>query len=111
MKKLLLVSAALFLVLGLAATGLAEEKTMTGYLADANCAKDHEKASSDHTACARSCVSRGASWALSLPDNHVLLEIDGKLADSHAGHKVTVKGDFDADTNTLKVADLEHISK
>lgn len=111
MSKRFLLLVSVLVVFGLAGTGLAEEKSVTGYLADANCAKDYEKASSDHAACAKGCVSRGADWALAMPDSLVLLEIDPELADGHAGHKVTVKGDFSEKTNTLKVAELEHVSK
>ncbi|MFQ5789506.1 MAG: hypothetical protein ACE5JI_03430 [Acidobacteriota bacterium] len=108
MKKRFVISVAALLVAGLATLGLAREKgSWTGFLADANCAKNYEKAgNAGHAACAKSCLSKGAKWALAMKDGHVLLDIDSTDAEEHLGQEVTVKGELDKESNTVKVGSV-----
>ena len=79
-----------------------------GYISDSSCAKDYAKSSSDkHVACAKSCISKGGKWALSMKDSNVLLDIDKDTAEKHLGHMVTVKGTLNKETNTVKVSSVE----
>lgn len=108
-KKTVMIGAALALVLMAVSMGVAAEKgSWTGWIADANCARDYAKAgNANHAACAKSCVSRGASWALAMPEGHLLLEVDAEEAEEHLGHEVIVKGELDEETNTVTVTAIE----
>ena len=94
-------------IVGLCFAAQADEGSWTGYLSDAACAKDYEKASKDHTGCSKGCVKRGDSWALAMKDGFHVLDIDAKTADTHAGHHVVIKGTLDKESNTIKVSSLE----
>jgi opacity protein-like surface antigen len=109
MKKILILMVIAILSVCFAAVSQAEDDSWTGYLSDAACAKDFEKASMDHTACAKGCVKRGDSWALAMKESFHVLEIDADTADAHAGHHVMIKGTLDKDTNTIKVSSLEMV--
>ena len=109
MRKVAIMSAVLALVLGFAGMSLAAEKqSWTGWIADSNCAKNYAKAGNEsHVSCAKTCLSRGASWALSMPDGYVLLDVDAKEAEAHLGQEVIVNGELDKETNTVKVTGIE----
>ena len=107
MKKILTLLAIAIIGVCFAAVSQAEDGSWTGYLSDAACAKDFEKASKDHTACSKGCVKRGGSWALAMKESFHVLEIDADTADKHAGHHVVIEGTLDMDTNTIKVSSLK----
>ncbi len=107
MKKALTVLFAMALLMGFAGLAVADD-SWTGFISDASCAKDYEKSSAaKHVGCAKGCISRGGSWALAMKDSHVLLEIDGKMAESHLGKLIVVKGELDEETNIVKVSGVE----
>ena len=93
MKRIFFLAVLAILLIGFSNPGMAYEKgSWTGWIADSNCAKDHERAAdAAHAACAKSCVRRGAGWALSTPDGHILLEIEPDKAEEHLGHQVLIK--------------------
>ena len=94
MKKLAL---AFVLVLSLFAFSAAAAE-LTGYISDANCAKDVAKAESDsHAKCAQGCAKKGAALVLVSGGKVYKIDDQTKVAD-HAGHKVTVTGNVDGDT-------------
>jgi len=107
MKRILGVLTITFACVGFAAFSQAEESSWTGYLSDASCAKNYEKSSADHAACAKACVKRGGDWALAMKEAFHVLDIDAETADAHAGHHVVIKGTLDEETNTIKVSSLE----
>lgn len=108
MKKIFGLLIALVLLVGFSGLSLAADGSWMGYISDANCAKDYAKSSAEkHVACAKSCVSKGASWALSMKDGMVVLDVDKDTAEKNLGQMVTVKGTLDAKTNTVKVTSVE----
>ena len=80
--------------------------SMSGTISDANCGAKHAAAAASDTACAKSCVKRGAA---------PVFVSDGKVyqiaADSRAkvadlvGMKVTVAGKVEGDTVTIESAE------
>jgi len=74
----------------------------TGYISDANCAKDPAKVETDaHAACAQGCAKKGAELVL-VAQGKVYKLSDQAAAKPHAGHKVTVKGDMSGETITVE---------
>ncbi|MDA2925392.1 hypothetical protein MYX65_12235 [Acidobacteria bacterium AH-259-L09] len=108
MKKILCLTVAAILVAGFTSFSIAGDKgSWTGWIADANCAKNYEKAAkAAHVGCAQACVKKGAKWALALKDSHFILDIEGSEAEKHLGREVTVKGEFDKESNTIKVSSV-----
>ena len=95
MKKLAL---AVLPVLSLLAFSAAAAE-MTGYISDVTCAKkDVAKAESDaHAGCAAGCAKKGA--ALVFVSGGKIYQVDDQSkVQAHAGHKVTVTGNFEGDT-------------
>ncbi|HET7891678.1 MAG TPA: hypothetical protein VFL34_09135 [Candidatus Sulfotelmatobacter sp.] len=73
----------------------ASAKTYTGKVSDAMCGAKHME-SNDDAACTRTCVSKGAKYALVVGDKVYTLDTTDKAAlaalDKNAGAKVTVTG-------------------
>jgi hypothetical protein len=44
--------------------------------------------------------------ALSTQDGHFLLDFSAAQVEEHIGHEVTIKGELDPVTNTIKVSDV-----
>ena len=85
----------------------ADTGSWTGWIADANCAADHQKsASAAHAGCAKLCIKNGGQWALSMKSGALILDIDGAEAEQHLGHEVVVKGELDTASNTVKVSSV-----
>jgi hypothetical protein len=97
MRKL---AAATALALSFACTG-AYAESLTGWVADAMCAKDtHKVASADHAACAKKCIQGGEKPVLVVGDKVYTISNPDKLV-SHAGEKVTVDADVNGDSLTI----------
>ena len=97
-KKLVAITA---LVLSFAATG-AYAETLTGWVADAMCAKDpHKVASADHADCAKKCIAGGEKPVLVVGDK-VYAVSNPDILVPHAGEKVTVVADVKGDAVTVK---------
>jgi hypothetical protein len=108
MKKTFALLVVLVVLIGFSGLSLAGDGSWMGYISDANCAKDYTKSSAEkHVACAKSCVAKGAKWALSMKDGLVVLDIDKDTVEKNLGHMVTVKGTLDESTNTVKVSSVE----
>jgi len=76
-----------------------------GWIADENCAKNYSKAASaSHAGCAKSCVGKGARWALATSDGHFILDLGETAATDHLGSEVVIKGTLSDDT--IKVASI-----
>jgi hypothetical protein len=88
----------------LAASALAE--SMSGTISDANCGAKHAAAAASDTACAKSCVKRGAAPVLVSDGKVYKISADSKdkVADL-VGMKVTVNGKVDGDTVTIETAE------
>jgi hypothetical protein len=98
MKKLAALTA---LALSFAATG-AYAENLTGWVADAMCAKDpHKVASADHAACAKKCIAGGEKPVLVVGDKVYTISNPDILV-PHAGEKVTVVADVKGDDLTVK---------
>ena len=97
MKKLATLTA---LALSFAATGAFAE-TLTGYVADAMCAKDpHSVSSADHAACAKKCIGMGSPAVLIVGTKIYTVSNPEKL-NAFAGKTVTVDGSVAGDTLTV----------
>jgi hypothetical protein len=102
MKKLTALTA---LALSFTATGAFAEN-LTGYVADAMCAKDPKTVSSaDHAACAKKCIQGGEKPVLVVGDKVYTITNPDTLV-PHAGHKVTVDGDVKGDALTVKTVTM-----
>ena len=98
---------AVILLLSASSGMAADEGNWTGWLSDARCATDYAKsATADHAGCAKVCLTRGGKWALSMPNESFILEIDSGEAEQHLGHEVVVKGELDQGSNTIKVSSV-----
>jgi hypothetical protein len=99
MKKLV---AATALVLSFASTG-AFAQVLTGYVSDAMCAADpHKVSSADHAACAQKCIKGGEKPVLVVDGKTVYTITNPQMLVAHAGHKVTVEGDVNNGSLTVK---------
>jgi hypothetical protein len=108
MKKTFALLMALVVLVGFSGISFAADQSWTGWVSDANCAKDYAKSSTEkHVACAKSCVAKGAKWALSMKDGMVILDVAPETAEKNLGHAVTVMGTLDKATNTVKVSSIE----
>lgn len=98
MKKLVAVSALAFSFL---TTGAFAE-TLTGYVADAMCAKDPAKVSTpDHAACAKKCIQDGEKPVLVVGEKVYAIS-NPEILIPHAGEKVTVTGEVKDNSLTVK---------
>jgi hypothetical protein len=99
MKKLATLTA---LALSFAATGAFAE-TLTGYVADAMCAKDpHSVSSADHAACAKKCIKGGEKPVLVVDEKTVYTITNPDILVPHAGEKVTVEASVKGSALTVK---------
>jgi hypothetical protein len=87
-----------------AAGALAE--SMSGTISDANCGAKHAAATASDTACAKSCVKRGAAPVFVSDGKVYKIAPDSrdKVAEL-VGAKVTVNGKVDGDTVTIESAE------
>jgi len=85
----------------MAMTAMAAE--WSGYISDAGCAKKQlEKTeTADHAGCAKSCIKRGDKAVLVTPDGKVFQIANQDKVIDHAGEKVTLVGEIDADNITV----------
>ena len=94
----------LILISALALPVAASPKTFTGKVSDAMCGAKHME-SNDDAACTRTCVSKGAKYALVVGDKVYTLDTSDKAAlaalDKNAGAKVTVTGTEKDNTITV----------
>jgi hypothetical protein len=97
MKKLIALTALAFTF---AAPAFAE--TFTGYVADAMCAKDPHKVSSEaHAACAQKCIKGGEKPVLVVGGEKVYTITNPEILVPHAGEKVTVDASVKGDEMTV----------
>ena len=99
MKKLVLGFA---VFTALAMTAMATE--VTGYISDAGCTKKQgaaKVATDGHAGCAESCIKRGDKAVLVTPDGKVFQIANQDKVIEHAGEKVTLVGEIDADNITV----------
>ena len=99
MKKLATLTA---IALSFAATG-AYAETLTGYVADAMCAKDpHKVSSADHADCAKKCIGMGDKPVLVVDEKIVYTVTNPDMLVKHVGEKVTVNGTVKDGALTVK---------
>lgn len=99
MKKLAALTALAFTF----ATSSAFAETFTGYVADAMCAKDpHKVSSDDHAACAKKCIQGGEKPVLVVDGKTVYTITNPDLLVPHAGEKVTVDASVKGSALTVK---------
>jgi hypothetical protein len=73
----------------------------TGYIADSTCAGKGKGDSAEHADCAAKCIKGGAAPVFVVGDKvYKIANTDTVMA--HAGHKVTITGDMEGDTLTVK---------
>lgn len=86
----------------LAMTAMAAE--FSGYVSDSACAaKQGAKAAADgHAGCAKGCIKRGDKAVLVTPEGKVYTIANQDKVVDHAGEKVTLVGDADGDSITVK---------
>jgi hypothetical protein len=88
-------------VSALAMTAMAAE--WSGYISDAGCAKKQtaKAGTADHEGCAKSCIKRGDKAVLVTPDGKIFQIANQDKVVEHAGEKVTLVGEIDADNITV----------
>lgn len=106
-KRILIVSAAILLVIGLGLASrpaAADEGSWHGWITDSMCGAKGAK--DGHTACAAKCVKEhGAKYVLYNDSDKKLYNLDKQdQAAEQAGHQVTVKGTLEGDS--IKVASI-----
>ena len=87
----------------LAMTAMAAE--WTGYISDAGCTTKQgaaKVAADGHAGCAKSCIKRGDKAVLVTPEGKVFQIANQDKVIDHAGQKVTLVGEVDADSITVK---------
>ena len=88
-----------------------EEKTVVGYISDSMCGLDHSamKMGDDKT-CTLKCVDGRAKFILADRTHKIINALDDagrKKAREFAGQKVTVTGQVEAKTKTIRVTKIE----
>ncbi len=88
-------------VSALAMTAMAAE--WSGYISDAGCAKKQlaKAETADHAGCAKGCIKRGDEAVLVTADGKVYQIANQDKVVDHAGEKVTLVGEIDADNITV----------
>jgi len=88
-------------VSALAMTAMAAE--WSGYISDAGCAKKQtaKAGTADHEGCAKGCIKRGDKAVLVTADGKVYQIANQDKVVDHAGEKVTLVGEIDADNITV----------
>jgi hypothetical protein len=88
-------------VSALAMTAMAAE--WSGYISDSGCAaKQGAKAAADsHAGCAKGCIKRGDKAVLVTTEGKVYAIANQDKVVDHAGEKVTLVGEIDADSITV----------
>lgn len=98
MKKILVSAAFLASVGALSLFG----ESMTGYISDSKCASSGKAVGSEaHAKCAETCIKKGEAPVFVVGEK-IYKIADPKTVDGHAGHKVTIDGDVDGDTISVK---------
>lgn len=79
--------------------------TWSGTISDSNCGAKHAS-DANPAACARSCIQKGASYALVSGENvYILKGGDNAALDKLIGEKATVAGSLDG--NTIEVSSVQ----
>jgi hypothetical protein len=102
MKKLLLMTAALSLVLSYAglAGAAGKSESVKGWVSDTKCAA--KGMSEKHADCAKKCMAAGAKMALVTDKGQKVLTVSNPDAlQGHEGHHVEVKGEVAGDAITV----------
>jgi hypothetical protein len=88
-------------VTALAMTAMAAE--WSGYISDAGCAKKQlaKTETADHAGCAKGCIKRGDKAVLVTEGGKVYQIANQDKVIEHAGEKVTLVGEIDADSITV----------
>jgi hypothetical protein len=89
-------------VSALAMTAMAAE--WSGYISDAGCTTKQgvaKVAADGHAGCAKSCIKRGDKAVLVTPEGKVFQIANQDKVIEHAGEKVTLVGEIDADNITV----------
>ncbi len=94
--------ACVLFVAGMASMSVAANKTYTGRVSDAMCGAEHMEPGVTAAACTRSCVAKGAKYALVVGEKVYTLDGEDKAAldelDKLAGDQAKVTGTTDGDT-------------
>jgi hypothetical protein len=83
----------------------AQDQTLTGVVSNTHCGLKHNAPAADAAGCVKSCVGRGASYALVVGDKIYTLEGGKPELEKLAGLKASVTGHVDgANVHVSKVA-------
>jgi hypothetical protein len=83
----------------------AQDQTMTGVVSNTHCGLKHNAPAADAAGCVKSCVGRGASYALVVGDKIYTLDGGKVELEKLAGLKASVTGHVDGTTvHVSKVA-------
>ena len=83
----------------------AQDQTLTGVVSNTHCGLKHSAPSASDASCVKSCVGRGASYALVVGDKIYTLEGGKTDLEKLAGLKASVSGHVDGTTvHVSKVA-------
>ncbi|GMR24648.1 MAG: hypothetical protein BMS9Abin37_3226 [Acidobacteriota bacterium] len=94
----------LLLIVGVSA---AHDKEFKGHITDSMCGNKHMMEDVSTKECADKCVKGGGSYALFVPDDDKMYEVDDQdKAKEFAGANVLVKGSVSDDGKTIKVSSI-----
>ncbi len=102
LRKCAVSLASLLFVAGMASISVAANNTYTGKVSDAMCGAEHMESGMSAAACTRTCVAKGAKYALVVGSKVYTLDGEDKAAldelDKLAGEQAKVTGTADGDT-------------
>ena len=116
MKSTVILTAAMFLAIGVGAGAAAQKsETFSGEIMDSACAKSgsHAAMQQSHAgltdkACTEACVKNGAKYVLYDTAKKKVYQLDDqKKTAEFAGDKVKVSGTLDKETNTIHVSGIQ----
>lgn len=90
-----------------AASAFAE--TWNGTIVDAKCGLKHADASEASQKCVQSCIKGGAAAVFAV-DGKIFKLANPDAVAEHLGHKVTMEGTLDKETETITVKSVKMIS-
>lgn len=106
MKTIVLSALSVLAVFALAA-GSAQPREFKGFVTDDMCGAEHMMEGMNDKECADECVGMGAAYALYVPDDEKMYKADDpEKLKALAGEDVVVKGELQADGETITIASV-----
>lgn len=105
--RMLVFTATVALGLSTLVAGMTEEREFKGYVTDDMCGAEHMMEGMNAKECADECVGMGAAYALYVPDDKKMYAVNApEKLKAFAGEDVVVKGELQADGETIEIASV-----